>query len=160
VRLALAVPDGSRTMGRIADIWAEDARGHAELSVVNVPYATLLERVRDGSFDVPLLSFTTGRDVDLGAAFHSGRAGGQNLSGVSHPALDRALDAARCEPDRARRDALSRDVHRLLHDLAPYAFIVSDTRVGLVRSGVGGIAVGPFGPVARHLGKRAPGDRR
>lgn len=153
-RLMLLVPAGSRSMQRVADVWAADARGVARLVVDTVPYAEMLSRVRAGRFDVALMAFTTDRDPDLFSRFHSGEIGGENYGGLSDPELDRLLAAARSEPDAVARAALQRQIDRRLHELQPYAFITADTRAGLARDDIGGLARGA-GLSARYLWKAA-----
>jgi len=142
VELTMLAPAGSRTMARIADIWAEDARPYARLKVEPIAYADLLARVREGRFDVALMAFTTARDLDLYTRFHSAEVGGENYGALVDPELDRPLEAVRREPDAAKRALLQHRVHQRVHQLQPYTFIVSDSRVGLVRRGVGGVRAG------------------
>ena len=142
LELEVLTPAGSRTMARIADIWAADAAPHIALRIVPLAYADLLARVREGRFEVALMAFTTARDVDLYGRFHSSSIGGENYGGVADPELDRALHGARREPDPARRRLLQQAIHRRLHQLQPYTFILSDSRIGLVRRGIGGVAAG------------------
>lgn len=153
IALTVLTPAGSRTMARIADIWAADAAPYLTLTVAPLAYADLLARVREGRFDIALLAFTTGRDVDLYTRFHSAEIGGENYGGVSDPELDRALEGFRSEPDPAVRRGWQQRIARRLHQLQPYTFIVSDSRVGLVRRDIGG--VGPAGGGAARLLWRA-----
>jgi peptide/nickel transport system substrate-binding protein len=134
--LSVLVPASSRTMARIADIWAADAKPHARLIVEPAAYADVLARLREGRFAIALMAFTTALDLDLFTRFHSGES--ENYGALSDPALDRALAAVRGEPDPRARRALQRRVQRRLDALQPYSFILSDTRVGLARAGIGG----------------------
>lgn len=136
--LTVLVPAGSNTMGRIADIWASDARASATLKVVEVPFADILGRMRAGDFDVAMMAFTTSYDLDLYTRFHSSEIGGENYGAVRDAELDRLLEAARAEPDEVARGRLTRALHRRIYELQPYTFIVDDTRMGLVRLEVGG----------------------
>jgi peptide/nickel transport system substrate-binding protein len=150
------VPSESHTMRRIADIWAADARPAVTLAVEPVPYADLLARVREGRFEVALLAFTTGRDVDLTGRFHSSMRGSENYGAVADPALDRLLEAISAEPDLRDRQRASRELHRRLHELQPYTFIVADVRRGLAREEVRGLGAPGYGLRARFLGRSAP----
>jgi peptide/nickel transport system substrate-binding protein len=153
-RLEVLVPAGSRTMARLADVWAADAAPHADLVVVSLPWAEVIERGRAGRFDVILSAFTSGRELDLHGRLASASIGGENWGGLVDRELDRLLDAARREPDRAARRALRRAIHRRLDALSPYAFIAVDRRAGLVRRGVEGAAAMASGGGARALGRR------
>jgi peptide/nickel transport system substrate-binding protein len=149
-RLSLAVPTESRTMARVADIWAADARGAVRLVVDRVPYVELLGRVRAGEFDIALLAFSTDRDPDLYGRFHSSQIGVENYGGLADAELDELLERARREPDAAARAALQRAIHRRLHALQPYGFIATDARAGVARRDIGGLADGA-GFAARRL---------
>ena len=157
-RVTLSVPAGSRTMARIADVWASDARATFDLRVAEVPYAELLQRARAGRFEVALLSFTSGPDLDLYPRFHSSEIGGENYGGVRDAALDALVEQFRREPGAAARQRLSRAIHRRLHQLVPYVFIAADRRQGLAARDVGGVAAASSGGGARALW-RAGGAR-
>ncbi len=147
----LLVPSGSRTMERIADIWASDAAGLAELTVEQAPFGEVLERARRGDFDAVLLAFTTGDDFDHYDRFHSSQIGKQNYGGLKDEALDRLLEQVRKTPDRAERRAIEGAIERRLGELQPSCFMVSDQRVGLARSRIGGVVVTRDGLSARSL---------
>lgn len=51
--------------------------------------------------------------------------GGFNAGSYANPALDRLLEQARAETDADKRAALYRQVDRLVHDDAPWAFVAS-----------------------------------
>jgi len=152
--LRLLVPESSRTMRRLADIWAGDLRGVIELQVVAMPFAELLGAVRSGDFDVCLLSFTTGEDVDLYSLFHSSQIGEGNLSRLKNSDIDSILEALR-EPKSASPDkALYRELHRALVREAPFAFLTSDLRLGIVSEEVGGVGDGVAHWGARYLWRK------
>lgn len=153
--VAVLVPSESQTMRRIADIWAADAAPAARLSIEPVPYADLLARVREGRFEVALMAFTTGRDVDLTGRFHSSMRNSENYGAVADAELDRLLEAINAEPDVAERQRASRALHRRLHELQPYTFIVADVRRGLARAEIRGLGAPGYGLRARFLGRSA-----
>jgi len=153
LRFSLLTPAGSRASARIADIWAEDARPHAQIAVEPLAYAEVLARVREGRFDAALMAFTTARDLDLFTRFHSSEVSGENYGALKDAEVDRTLEAIRRQPDRAKRNREQRALHRLLHQLQPYTFIVSDARLGLVRKGIGGLGAGS-GLSARFLWRK------
>jgi peptide/nickel transport system substrate-binding protein len=150
-KLTLLVPSESRTMLRIADIWAADAAPLAELTVEQAPFSEVLERARTGRFDAVLLSFTTGDEFDHFDRFHSSQIGKQNYGAISDKALDDALESIRTTPGRDARLAIERDIEARLAELAPYCFMVSDQRVGLARANVGGVRVTRDGLSAASL---------
>jgi peptide/nickel transport system substrate-binding protein len=155
-RIEILVPAESRTMAQIADIWASDAAGVVELVPRPLPYAAVLERARSGDFDIALLAFTTGPDLDMYHRLHSSQRGAENYGGLEDPALDGLLERARAATDREERRRLTRQVHERIHELQPYAFIASDVRAGVVRSDIGGIDAGD-GLAARFLWREVRG---
>lgn len=134
------VPQGSTTMARVADIWASDARGVADLTIVQVPFADLLPRLARGEFDVALMSMSTGPELDLSSRLSSKAPPEDAWCGLADPELDALLDDVRTEPDATRRLAIRHALHRRLAALAPMIFIAADIRQGLARADIGGIA--------------------
>jgi ABC-type transport system substrate-binding protein len=157
-RLEVLVPAGSATMARVADIWASDARGVAELIVVEVPFAELLGRLAAGTFDVALLSMTTGPELDLAPRLSSRAPADTAWSGIADRELDRLLDAVKAEPDPDRRAQLRRALHRRIAAVDPLAFIAADVRLGVARRDIGGVAGAAEGapPRAARLWRAAP----
>ena len=151
----LLVPLGSTSAARIADVWAADARGLAAIRVVSVPFGELLGRLASGDFDVAITSMSGGPDVDLWSRLSSKAPPSEAWCGLADPALDALLDAHRAALDPAARAEAARAVHRRIDELAPMAFIAVDTRAGVARPGVGGVAGGQL-PRMRDLWKRAP----
>ena len=155
-RLTVLVPQGSRAMARIADVWASDARGIAELVVEEVPFAELIARLREGRFDVALTSMTTGPELDLWPRLHSAAPPDEAWPGLRDAELDRVLDAIRAEADPAARAALRRQAHRRIAALVPMVFIAADARVGLAGPDITGLGDGRGGPPpARRLARAA-----
>jgi peptide/nickel transport system substrate-binding protein len=152
--LRLLVPAGSRTMERLADIWAEDLRGVVTIEIVKLPFADMLGRVRSGDFDVTLLSFTTSGEVDLYSLFHSSHVGNGNLSRLQDPAVDLLLDGARNAHSAEESRDRGRELHRLLMHLSPFAFLAMDRRLGLVARDVAGVGDGAERGGARNLWRR------
>jgi peptide/nickel transport system substrate-binding protein len=153
LRVEVLVPQGSPTMARIADVWAADARGVAELVVVATPFGELVGRLASGDFDVALTSLTTGAEHDFWSRLSSRAPRQEAWTGLADAELDRLLDAVRGELDDGRRAGLRRALHRRIAELAPLAFIAPDVRAGLARRDVGGLAGAPEGgpPAAARL---------
>ncbi len=147
--LSVLVPAGSRTMQRLADVWAADVRDVLAIEVQNVAFSDLLSRVRTGAFDVALLSFTTSADTDVHSLFHSSEVGGSNVSRLAEPAVDAVLEKLRLAHTEAEVQRLSWQLQHLLLRLAPFAFLTTDTRLGVIRKDVGGV-----GDTAEHVGAR------
>ena len=152
--LTLLVPAGSRSMERLADIWAEDLRGVVAVEVEAVPFTDMLSRVRQGNFDVCFLSFTTSAQVDLYSLFHSSQVGSGNVSRLADPAMDVLLEGLRGAHSAEERRDRGRELHRLLVTLAPFAFLTSDVRLGLVNADVAGIGDSAAQGGARNLWRK------
>lgn len=151
----LLVPQGSTSSARIADIWAADARGLATINVVSVPFADLLGRLASGDFDVAITSMSGGPDVDLWSRLASDAPPSEAWCGLHDASLDQLLDLHRGMLEPKMRTDAARAVHRRIDELQPMAFIAVDTRAGLARGGIGGVARGAP-PQLRDLSKRAP----
>lgn len=151
--LRVLVPQGSRTMQRLADIWAEDLRGVVGVKIVSMPFAQLLESVRTGDFDITFLSFTTGEDVDLFSLFHSSHIGSGNIARLVDSKLDALLESLRSSNSEEGLLSLYREIHPQLRNLAPFAFLTTDLRLGLVRDAADN-AVGGVGDGVSHWGAR------
>jgi ABC-type transport system substrate-binding protein len=154
-QVELLVPSESRTMARIGDVWAADARGLVTIDVVAVPFAELVARLRAGTFQIALTSFTSGPELDLWPQLSSRSRDGDNYAGLADPALDELLDRVRAELDPAARATLRDAIARRIDELQPYAFIAADARVGVARRSIGGLVRGPGAgpPPARMLWK-------
>ncbi len=152
--LRVLVPDSSKTMRRLVDIWADDTREVLSLRIEALPFAELVERVRAGDFDITLLSFTTSEDVDLYSLFHSSEVGSSNLSRIADAKLDALLAELRAAKDRATYLGQSRALHRLLVQLAPLAFLTSDARLGLIRPELAGVGDSAAQWGARYMWKQ------
>lgn len=152
--LKLLVPAGSRTMERLADIWAEDLRGIVTVEVIALGFTDMLSRVRQGNFDACFLSFTTSADVDLYSLFHSSQVGSGNLSRLQDPAVDLLLEGVRAAHSAEERRDRGRELHRLLRTLSPFAFLTTDVRLGLVNSEVAGVGDSAVRGGARNLWRR------
>lgn len=152
-RIEILVPQGSVTMAKVADIWSSDARGVADLVVVTVPFADLLDRLASGDFEIALMSMTTGPELDLAPRLASTAPRDDAWCGLADAELDRLLAEVKREPDPTARAALRRALHRRIAELQPMAFIAPDVRLGVARRDIGGLAGAPEGapPKAARL---------
>ncbi len=152
--LRLLVPKRSRNMRRLADIWVEDLRGVVDIRIVAKPFAELLDAVRSGDFDITFLSFTTSEEVDLYSLFHSSHIGSTNLARLRNDSIDALLDTLRSSSPGAQSTAMYRTLHLRLRQLAPFAFLTSDLRLGIVSKSVGGVGDSVERWGARYLWRR------
>jgi oligopeptide transport system substrate-binding protein len=84
------------------------------------------------------------------ALFHSGTP--QNLGGYSNPQLDRLLEAARVEPDTAKRMQMYQQAEQTIVDDAPVLFTVHSLSYMLVKPYIKGFAMTPIDiPLQRYI---------
>jgi ABC-type transport system substrate-binding protein len=130
--------DGVRGQGaRIATAVRDAWRGVG----VHVPYATaswsyILGLMRRGEFDLGLCRIAGVHD--LFTYFHS--RGELNLTGVSDPALDEALEAYRHATDQAGRRQAELLVATRLAELRPVSVVHAPTRIMLTSRRVTGLS--------------------
>ncbi len=154
--LRLLVPRGSRTMERLADIWAADVRDVVAIDVQPVDFGDLLARVRTGDFDIALLSFTTSEDTDLYSLFHSSEVGRGNMSRLKEPAVDALLEELRGAISTSDVVRASKALQHQLLSFAPFAFLTTDVRLGVIRKTVVGVGDTAPGAGARFYGRLQP----
>lgn len=154
-QLRLLVPRGSRTMERLADIWATDVRDAVDINVQKVDFGALLARVRSGDFEIALLSFTTSAETDLYSLFHSSEVGRGNLSRLAEPAVDALLETLRRSLAEEERIETSHILQHQLLRFAPYAFLTTDVRLGIVRKDIAGVGDTAPAEGARFYGRLA-----
>ncbi len=84
-----------------------------------------MSRVRAHDFDAMALSWSSADSVqDNFQVFHSSQAAeGSNYVGYSNPQVDRLLTVIRAEFDPEKRNALERQVHRLVYEDQAYVFL-------------------------------------
>ncbi len=100
----------------------------------------------DHAFDLVLAEWTFDHNVDVYTLFHSTQTGpGQNnLGGYADPETDRLLDESRVVPDSEALRAVYGELHRLLHEDLPYAFLWSLDRYAAVSTRIERVRLHPF----------------
>ncbi len=155
---------GSRTVEQLATGLLRDlqplAADGVTLAIENVDFATQLERLRRGTFQLSALQLTVAREQDNYNLFHSSQArGGQNYAGLSDPEVDKLLDQIRATADDDQRHALERQLHRRLAALLPFSFLVSAPVETLIGPRVRGLVPGNDGFDYRQAGIVDPGAK-
>lgn len=90
---------------------------------------SFLKLVDEGNFDAVTMAWGGGSvDPDPKQIWHSSGAiaGGSNFIAYKNPAVDKLIDEARVEPNKAKRTKLLKDVYKMIADDAPYAFLFND----------------------------------
>lgn len=149
LRLVVLAPQGTEALQRIGDLFADACRrAGVDLELRRRDFAAYVQERQRGDWDglLALQSFRPWGDPwDL---LHGD--GVDNAGGWRHPEADRLADAARVEPDPARREALWRELHALAHREQPAALLVHPLASILLHRRVEGATVGRNGLVLEH----------
>jgi peptide/nickel transport system substrate-binding protein len=151
LELLAPAADANPVAATVASAVAEDWRALGlAVSVVELPPATLVERLRAGEFAAALVDLGVGLDPDLYPLLASSQtiAGGPNVSGVQDPALDAKLVAARKPGTLEVRTAAYADLQRYLAANVPLGPIAWRDEVVILSEAL-------TGPTVRRLGEAA-----
>ena len=146
---ASANPLVNAAAGRVAKAWSSLG---LETTVVALPPATFIERLRGGDFVAAVVDVNVGLDPDPYPILASTqvREGGANVSGLQDAGLDAALVAARAPGTMTSRLKAYRSLQQALATLAPMPTLFFRDSVMVVGPGL-------RGPVPRPVAD--PGDR-
>lgn len=100
-----------------------------DMEIKFLEWNSFLKLLDEGNFDAVSLGWGGGSvDPDPKQIWHSSSAvaGGSNFIGYKNPEVDKLIDVARQEPNRAKRVKLLQDVYKKIADDAPYAFMFND----------------------------------
>lgn len=100
-----------------------------DMEIKFLEWNSFLKLLDEGNFDAVSLGWGGGSvDPDPKQIWHSSSAtaGGSNFIGYKNPEVDKLIDAARQEPNRAKRVKLLQDVYKKIAEDAPYAFMFND----------------------------------
>ncbi len=99
-----------------------------KMTVRELEWSALLEQYGDHHFDAVTMAYGT-KPVfeDPYAGWHSSqtRPGGSNRAGYRNPEADVLIEQARIELDDARRYAILKKFHRIIHEDQPFTFLYS-----------------------------------
>lgn len=113
------------------------------LGVVVVPEAlefhTLIEQITSGEFDATVIGWGIPTTFDFRFLYHSSEIGGTNVTGFSHPELDRLLEEARLARDMPAMGPYLDRLQHLQQELQPYTFLWQSKRLVGVRDRVHGV---------------------
>lgn len=158
LRLVVLAPQGTEVLQRIGDLFADACRrAGVDLELRRRDFAAYVQERQRGEWDglLALQSFRPWGDPwDL---LHGD--GVDNAGGWRHPDADRLADAARGEPEPARREALWRELHALAHREQPAALLVHPLASILLHRRVEGATVGQNGLVLERARIAGPADR-
>jgi len=118
----------------------------AELQILE--WAANLEAANRGDHDLTVRSWiTVTGDPDYGLEVFHSRAWGApgNRTFYSNPEVDRLLDAGRMEIDLARREQLYIEAQKIIHEEAPWVYILEGEGRVAARSNLRGFTIDPTG---------------
>lgn len=98
------------------------------MEVKYVDWSSFSKNLEEQNFDALSMRWTSVVEWDPKQIWHSNSAakGGSNFAGYMNPEVDKLIDQARTEPDRAKRLKMLRVVYARIADDAPYAFLFND----------------------------------
>jgi peptide/nickel transport system substrate-binding protein len=99
------------------------------------------ERLIPGKFQAVFMQTNTQGDPDqiLNAFWHSASIGRSNLAGYRNSEIDRLIDQGRITSDTTLRRETYRNIHRILAEDAPAAFLFVKKRFSATSTRVGGV---------------------
>lgn len=102
-----------------------------QMELKNIEWKLLMKALDEGNFDAVAMAWATTLEWDPKQLWHSSNAvpGGSNFVGYKNPEVDRLIDQARMEPNKAKRVEQLRRVYELIAADAPYAFLFNDKYV-------------------------------
>lgn len=135
-RFSITFPAGIATYQSMAEaIKLTMAQANIAVELNPQEWNSMLEKMDARDFDSITLGWGAGGpESDIYQMFHSDSIedGGDNYVSYRSDALDAAIEAARFEPDDAKRQALWHEVHRILHDEQPYTFLFNSRLIRMV----------------------------
>lgn len=104
-------------------------RAGIDMELKYLEWNSFLKLVDEGNFDAVTMAWGGGSvDPDPKQIWHSSGAtpGGSNFIAYKSAEVDKLIDDARVEPNKAKRVALLKKVYAKIADDAPYAFLFND----------------------------------
>lgn len=103
-----------------------------DMELKYLEWNSFLKLVDEGNFDAVTMAWGGGSvDPDPKQIWHSSSAvvGGSNFINYKNPEVDKLIDDARVEPNKAKRVAALKKVYAKIAEDAPYAFLFNDKYV-------------------------------
>jgi peptide/nickel transport system substrate-binding protein/microcin C transport system substrate-binding protein len=100
-----------------------------KMELQRLEWNAMLKNIDEASFDAAALAWGGGSvDVDPKQIWHSSSIGkgGSNFVGYSNPEVDKLIDEARGELDKAKRIPIDRKIYEKIAADVPYAFLFND----------------------------------
>lgn len=101
-----------------------------DMELKYLEWNSFLKLVDEGNFDAVTMGWGGGSvDPDPKQIWHSsgmGQPGSSNFISYKNPEVDKLIDEARVEPNKAKRVAMLKNVYAKIAEDAPYAFLFND----------------------------------
>jgi peptide/nickel transport system substrate-binding protein len=123
----MLIIQGSASSTQVAQaVQAELKKIGVQLEIRALDGAGFMQHIRRGNYDAAYLAWDLDADPDPHSLFHSAQVPprGQNFVFYSNPEADRLIDAARRELDVRKRKDTYWQLHAVLSDDQPYAWLV------------------------------------
>lgn len=136
LKFTLTYPSGNIERGKIAELTQESLR-HAgiDMELSQLEFAQLVSQLDDWQFDACLLGWSLDVNGDPYQIWHSSQATikkSSNFIGYKNPAADKLIEAGRLEYDDAKRAAIYRQLHQIIHDDYPVSFLINPRQISVV----------------------------
>jgi len=150
----LLINQGNDERARTATILQQQLKQvGVEVELRVVEWTTFLsQHIDKRDFDACILGWSLTLDPDVYAIWHSSQMGEHQLNHVSYsnPEVDRLLVEGRSTLEMAKRQAIYRKVHRLIHDDQPYTFLYVPYALSAVHKRFKGLTYHRFGGIGWH----------
>lgn len=146
---------GSETGRRYSELLQEQCRKAGVIvNIRQLEGATFFDKMFKGEYDATALAWRLENDPDVYDTFHSSQVPpiGLNHAFYSNPQVDSLLEAGRVEFDRAKRQAIYHQAHRLIHEDQPYTFVNAVPEKRPLNKRIGNVVMSPDGPFDFHPG--------
>ena len=105
------------------------------MKLSSLEFAQLIARTEDWKFDACLMGWSLSPDDDPYQIWDGSQADikeSSNFIGYKNPAADQLIAAGRLEYDDARRAAIYRRLHAIIHDDYPVCFLVNMKEIVII----------------------------
>jgi peptide/nickel transport system substrate-binding protein len=132
----LLYPAGDPIRGKIAELIQEALlRAGIDVKLSSLQFAQLIQRTDDWQFDAVLMGWSLDLNGDPYQIWHSSQADlkdSSNFIGYKSPAADKLIEEGRLEYDDDKRNALYRQLHRIIHDDYPVSFLLNPRQIVVI----------------------------
>ncbi|HZE96414.1 MAG TPA: ABC transporter substrate-binding protein [Planctomycetota bacterium] len=133
-----------------------------DVQISPVKWALMLEKLHKKEFDACMLGWALSWKSDLYQIWHSSQADvmeSSNAIGYKNPDLDKLIEELRITMDTTKQKQLYRQMHKLLYDDQPYAFLFVDKRTAVFNSRIENVNYYKIRPCVDEREWKAPAAR-